>query len=219
MIEKRIMHIQILLADDHYIVSEGLSELINSRSDMEVIKVVNDGKKAVEMALKYNPDIVLMDIAMPILNGIESTRQIKINNPNTKIIGLSMNTRRNLIIEMIKAGASGYLVKECKFEEIIKACKTVIAGDLYISNKVNNILIKELVESENSKSVFSLLTTREREILQLLVEGHHTKETASKLNISDKTVHSHRKSIMEKLNANSVVDLIKFAIKEGIIFI
>jgi DNA-binding NarL/FixJ family response regulator len=159
-----------------------------------------------------------MDIVMPNLNGIEATRKIVAKTPGIKIIALSMHSDRRFVVEIIKAGASGYLLKDCAFEQLAHAIGDVAAGKIYLSPKITNILIKDHVHifPQSEFSVFSILTRREREVLQLLAEGKATREIASKLDVSVKTVETYRKQIMDKLDIHSIAELTKYAIREGL---
>jgi DNA-binding NarL/FixJ family response regulator len=173
---------------------------------------------AVKLAQQLNPNIVIMDIAMPDLNGIEATRQIIARCPGVKIITLSMNSDKRYVTGVLNAGASGYLTKSCSFEELVSAIRVVAANKKYLSPDISGIVIEEsLVRSSTAKSkVPSILTMREREVLQLLAEGKTVKQIASQLYLSIKTVHTHRKQIMDKLNIHSIAELTKYALREGL---
>jgi DNA-binding NarL/FixJ family response regulator len=185
---------------------------------MEVVDEVQDGISAVRVSEKLRPDIVIMDIGMPDLNGIEATRQILARTSDIKVIALSMHSDKRFVVEMLKAGASGYLLKDCAFEELVGAIRTVSSGHMYLSQKVTGVVVNEYLNnrSGNDSTVYDLLTPREREVLQLLAEGNATKMIASILNVSTKTVETHRKQIMKKLGLSSIAELTKYAIKEGI---
>ena len=212
------MNIGILLADDHKIVREGIKALIEKQTDMEVIAETEDGRTTVQLALQLLPNVVIMDVGMPDMNGIEATRQIIANSPNVKIIALSMHSDRRFVAEMLKAGASGYLLKDCAVEELINAVHAVVENRTYLSPNIVDSVIKDYTYllSKEDLSVFSILTTREREVLQLLSEGKTTKEIASHLKISVKTVETYKQKIMDKLNIHSVAELTKYAIREGL---
>jgi DNA-binding NarL/FixJ family response regulator len=212
------MSIKILLADDHKIVSECLRPLLNKQPDMRVVGEAENGRMAVKLAQQLNPNIVIMDIAMPDLNGIEATRQIIARCPGVKIITLSMNSDKRYVTGVLNAGASGYLTKSCSFEELVSAIRVVAANKKYLSPDISGIVIEEsLVRSSTAKSkVPSILTMREREVLQLLAEGKTVKQIASQLYLSIKTVHTHRKQIMDKLNIHSIAELTKYALREGL---
>ena len=212
------MSIRILLADDHKIVRDGLRALIEKQSGMEVIAEAGDGRSTVQMVQELLPNLVIMDIAMPDMNGIEATRQITATAPNVKIVALSMHSDKRFVAEMLKAGASGYLLKDCAFEELDNAIRAVIANRTYLSPKIADIIIKDYTRlfPKTEFSVFSILTLREREVLQLLAEGKTTKEISSSLNISAKTVETYRKQIMDKLDIHSIAELTKYAVREGL---
>jgi len=212
------MSIRVILADDHAIVRHGLSKLIQQEKDMEVVAQAQDGHSTVELTRELSPDMVIMDIGMPDLNGIEATRQIVRDFPQVKIIGLSMHSGQKFVTEMLKAGASGYLLKDCALEELTTAIKTVVAGKIYLSPGITDIVVENFVRhSEDTEtSAFSLLSQREREVLQLMAEGKTTKQIARHLYISPKTVEGHRLRLMAKLKMDSVAQLTKYAIQEGL---
>jgi len=212
------MSIRVILADDHTIVRHGLSKLLQQEEGMEVIAQAQDGHSTVELTRELSPDIVIMDIGMPDLNGIEATRQIVHDFPRVKVIGLSMHSGKKFVIEMLKAGASGYLLKDCALEELTAAIKTVVAGKIYLSPSITDVVVENYVRhsSEKDGSVFSVLSQREREVLQLMAEGKTTKQIARSLHISPKTVEGHRLRLMAKLNIDSVAKLTKYAIQEGL---
>jgi len=212
------MSIRIILADDHAIVRHGLNKLIQQQEDMEVIAQVADGRSTVELTRELSPDMVIMDIGMPDLNGIDATGQIIREFPQVKVIGLSMHSGKKFVIEMLKAGASGYLLKDCALEELTTAIKAVASGKTYLSPSITDVVVENYVRHSQKKesSAFSLLSQREREVLQLMAEGKTTKQIGLKLHISPKTVEGHRLRIMEKLNMDSVAKLTKYAIQEGL---
>jgi len=213
------MKIKILLADDHEILRNGLRVLIEKQKDLELIGEAENGQKAVQLACELKPDIVIMDISMPDLNGIEATQQIMAKTTGVKVIALSIHSDKRFIAGMLKAGASGYLPKENTFEELIKAVHTVSKGNIYISPAITNIVVEDYVRnlSKDVQSEDNLLTAREHNVFLLLVEGENTKQIASQLNISTKTGDIHRRHIMEKLGIQSIVELTKFAIRTGLI--
>jgi DNA-binding NarL/FixJ family response regulator len=197
---------------------EGLRTLIEKQPGMKVVAAAENGRTAVQLAQKLLPEVVVMDIGMPDLNGIEATRQILADNPEVKVVALSMHSAKRFVAEMLKAGASGYLLKDCAFEELALAIRTVIANKVYVSPGINDMIIKEYVNSlsETEVSATSILTPREREVLQLLAEGKTTKQIAASLKVSVKTVETYRQQIMHKLNLHSIAELTKYAIREGI---
>ena len=211
-------NIRILLADDHQILRDGLRTILEKESGMEVVAQAATGLEAANLAEKFQPDIAIMDLSMPDLNGIEATRQIRVSTPKTKIIILSMHSDRRFIAEALRAGASAYLLKDCAFEELIAAVRTVIANHVYLSPQIAKIVLKDYVKgiSEKEPSAFTLLTNRERQILQMIAEGKTTKEVASELKISIKTVETHRHRIMEKLEIDNLAGLVKYAVREGL---
>jgi two-component system response regulator NreC len=212
------MSIKIIVVDEHKILREGLSTLIAKQPDMEIIGEATDGREALELLEKLMPDLILMDVTMPNLNGIEATRKIKSKNPEIEIIALSLHSDRRYVLGMIDAGASGYLLKECAFEELVRAINTVMAKKKYLSPGISDILIEEYVKktTQEKPTIYSKLTPREREILQLIAEGKNTKEIARYLFISVKTVETHRRHIKKKLKVQSVAELTKIAIREGL---
>ena len=212
------MSIRILLVEDHSIVREGLKALLEKQLDIEVVGLSENGRKAVEMSRELLPEVVIMDVAMPDMNGIEATRLILRESPDTKIIGLSIHSDRRYVIEMLKAGSSGYLLKDCAFEELTNAVHTVVRGNIYLSPQISDIIINDYLSllSKEDGSVFSILTTREREVLQFLAEGKRTREIASILRVSIKTVETFRQQIMDKLDIHNVAELTKYAIREGL---
>ena len=212
------MKIKIMVVDEHKIVREGLTSLIDKQPNMETIGEATDGREALEIANKLSPDLILMDVTMPNLNGIEATRKIKSKKPNIEIIALSLHSDRRYVLGMIDAGASGYLLKECAFDELVRAINTVMEGKKYLSPEISNILVDEYVrkDTQDKAIIYSKLTPREREILQQIAEGKSTKEIAKNLSISIKTVETHRQHIKRKLKATSIAELTKIAIREGL---
>lgn len=215
------MKVRILLADDHQIIIEGLRALLEKHSEVEVLAETDNGREAVKLARNLAPDVVVMDVAMPDLNGIDATRQILSENPKVKVIALSMYSKRQFIVKMLEAGAVGYLLKDCAFQELANAIRTVTNGDIYLGQQVSSVAVQDYVNRLRDKKTDekSQLSQREREVLQLIAEGLLTKEIAQKLNISGKTVETHRRNIMKKLEIDRVADLTKYAIREGITFL
>ena len=212
------MNSKILLADDHKIVRDGLCSLIQKSPGMEVVAEAADGRTAVKLARRLKPDVIIMDLNMPDLNGIDAARQIMTELPDTKIIVLSMHADKQFVLGALKAGASGYLLKDCAFEELARALQTVLKHQTYLSPDIAGTVVKDYLEqlvAADSAGVAEL-TPREREVLQLIAEGRSTKETAARLNVSIKTVESHRRNIMEKLNIHSTAELTKYAIRTGL---
>jgi DNA-binding NarL/FixJ family response regulator len=209
---------KILIADDHQIVRQGLRFLLEKESDLKVVAEAEEGRSTVRLARELRPGVIIMDVAMPDLNGIEATRQIIAESPATKVIALSMYADRRFVVNMLKAGASGYLLKDCAFEELIRAIRVVLAHKTYLSPGVTDILVKDCKMGTplNEPSAFGVLTSREREVLQLMSEGQSTAKIADQLHVSVKTVESHRQQLMQKLNLRSVAELTKYAIREGL---
>jgi DNA-binding NarL/FixJ family response regulator len=197
---------------------EGLRTLIEKQPDMKVVATAENGRMAVQLVQELLPELVVMDIGMPDLNGIEATRQILADTPEVKVIALSMHSAKRFVVEMLKAGASGYLLKDCAFEELALAIRTVIANKVYVSPSINDMMIKEYVDtlSRSESLVTSILTPREREVLQLLAEGKTTKQIAASLKVSTKTIETYRQQVMHKLNLRSIAELTKYAVREGI---
>lgn len=212
------MSIEIILADDHNIVCEALCVLLDNESDMKVVGKTADGQATLGLVQKMRPDVVIMDIAMPGLNGIEATRKIITELPSVKVLALSAHSDRRFVFHMFKAGASGYLLKDCVFEELALAIRTVVKNQIYISPKISDIVVKDYIRQflKNDFSVFSVLTDREREVLQLLSEGRTTKQITFLLKVSIKTIETHRQHIMDKLKIHSIAELTKYAIREGL---
>jgi DNA-binding NarL/FixJ family response regulator len=215
------MSIKVLLADDHRIMREALRSLIEKESDMKVVGEAADGRIAVRLSREVSPDVVIMDITMPELNGVEATNQILSEAPNVKILGLSMHSDEHFVAGMLKAGGSGYLLKDCAAEELVQAIRSVIAGEQYLSPKIAGIVIESYrrTVSKDQLSKAPELTAREREVLQLVAEGETSKRIAGQLYVSAKTVDSHRQKIMGKLDINTVAGLTKYAIQKGITFL
>ena len=213
------MTIRILIADDHQIVRQGLRTLLEKEPDMAVVAEADDGRATVRLVREKSPEVVIMDVAMPDLNGIEATRQILAEFPKIKVIALSMYADQRFVLNMLKAGASGYLLKDCAFEELIRAIRLVMAHKTYLSPGVTDIVVKDYTAGGNNSSqpsVFSVLSPREREVLQLMAEGRTTSQIAGLLHVSVKTVETHRQQIMHKLKIHSVAELTKYAIREGL---
>jgi DNA-binding NarL/FixJ family response regulator len=212
------MSVKILLADDHRIMRDGLRSLIEKQLGMEVVAEAENGRAAVKLTRKFRPDVIVMDINMPDLNGIDATRQIVAEFPGTKVVAFSMHTDHQFVAGALKAGVSGYLQKDSAFEELERAIHTVISNQTYLSPKIAGEVVGGYVErlvAEESAAPASL-TDREREVVQLYAEGHTTKKIADRLNLSVKTVETHRRHIMEKLNVTSIAELTKFAIRKGL---
>jgi DNA-binding NarL/FixJ family response regulator len=212
------MSVKILLADDHKIMRDGLRALIEKRPDLQVVAEAENGQAAVKLNRKFRPDVILMDINMPDLNGIDASRQIVQEFPDSKIIAFSMHTDHQFVVGALKAGVSGYLQKDSAFEELAQAIRTVVANRTYLSSRITSDVVNGYVEKllADESAGPACLTDREREVTQLYAEGHASKEIAYRLNLSVKTIETHRRNILEKLDITSVAELTKFAIREGL---
>ncbi len=210
--------ISVVLVDDHVIMRDGLKGLLVKESDIDVVGEANNGRDAVKIAFDKNPDIVVMDIAMQDMNGIEATRQIKHGNPRINVLALSMHSERQIVVGIFRAGASGYLLKDSTSNELVEAIRTVYKGKKYLSQKISDIVLQEIsdIKKDTEEIGVDILTNRECEILQLIAEGKSTKQIAEVLFISPKTVESHRANIMEKLDIHNVPELTKYAIRTGL---
>ncbi len=210
--------IKIILADDHKITRDGLRALLEQQTSMKVIGEAENGREAVRLSLDLIPDVVVMDISMPELNGIEATRQIRAELPETQVIALSMYADRRYVIGMLKAGVSGYLLKNCAFDELVCAIESVVNNESFLSPRITDTVMKDythILEHVETSGV-SALSVREREVLQLIAEGLSTKEIAGRIHVSVKTVETHRQQIMRKLDAKSIAELTKIALREGL---
>jgi DNA-binding NarL/FixJ family response regulator len=207
--------IRILIADDHAIVAEGLRSLINAQNDMEVVGLAGNGREAVRQTLEKEPDVVVMDNAMPELNGIEAARIIRKRCAQTRVVMLSMHSTSVHVHRALQAGAGGYVLKESVGRELVDAIRTVHAGRRYLSKPLADDLLDRLV-TDVPEDPLSLLSDRERQVLQLIAEGHSVVDIAGKLSLSRKTVETYRERMMEKLGLHDLASLIKFAIQHGV---
>jgi DNA-binding NarL/FixJ family response regulator len=212
------MSIRVLLADDHQMLRDALRSMLESDGHLEVVGEAGDGRAAVKMARTLAPDIVVMDITMPDLNGVEATHQIKAENPAVKVIALSRHSDRRYVLRMLEAGASGYVLKAAAYDELRRAIQVVSQGKSYLSPDITGIVVDAHVRpaSEPDASIDAALGPREREIVQLLAEGYTSPEIGQRLHISARTVETHRRNIMKKLGLHSVAELTKYAIREGL---
>ena len=210
------MPVQVVIADDHKLMRQGLSSLLRGHPDIEVVGEANNGREAVQLSETHRPDVVIMDVSMPDLNGIDATRQIVARNPRARIIALSMHNDRQFAAEMFRAGAKGYLLKDSAFEELASAIRAVARDESFVASAMCGFSV-EKSRNENRVEVASArLSEREREVLQLIAEGKTTKEIAATLFLSAKTVETHRQHLMDKLEIRSVAELTKFALREGL---
>ncbi len=212
------MNIRVLLADDHKIVREGLRSLLEKEPDIDVVAMADNGKTARQLAGEHRPNVAVIDIAMPEMNGIEAIRRISGANPGIRILALSMHSARRFVVEALSAGANGYILKDCASEELVRAIRVVADNETYLSPKISGLIVKDYVKRlpESKSPEKALLSNREREVLQLIAEGQCTKEIAFSLGLSVKTVETHRQQIMKKLDLHSVAVLTRYAIREGI---
>jgi len=212
------MGIRIVIADDHKMVREAISSLLSNEIGMEVVGEAEDGRTAVQLARELQPDVIVMEVVLPSLNGIEATRQIVRELPAVKVIALSTRSDGRSVREMLKAGASGYVPKNCAFQELVTAIGNVVSNQTYLSSKISGIVVEGYIHrlAGHDDSAYSLLTPREREVLQLIAEGKSTKTIARELFVSAKTIEWHRSQLMHKLGVQSVAELVKYAISEGL---
>jgi two-component system response regulator NreC len=212
------MKTRILLADDHQIMREGLKALLGKHPTIEIIAEAENGIETLKIARQEKPDVIIMDIAMPDINGIEVTRQLKSELADIKIIALSMHSDRRFVTEILKAGASAYVLKQAAFEDLEQAIKAVMLDRTFLSADILESVVSDYVSqlSSSEYEAYRQLSDRERQVLQLLAEGNSTKEIAFKLHVSVKTIESHRQNIMNKLGIRTLAGLTKFAIREGL---
>ena len=212
------MSIKILIADDHVIFREGLRGLIEKEPDIDVLGEAGTGVETVKFADELHPDVIVMDIIMPDMNGIEATRKILAKSPDIRVVALSMESDRRFIVEVLESGASGYVLKDGVFAELATAIRTVAAGGMYLGPRISELIIKDYLQRipDGLPLTHSSLTVREREMIQLIAAGKNTKEIAGIFGISVKTVEVHRHNIMEKLNLYSIAELTKYAVREGL---
>lgn len=212
------MPINILIADDHSLFRKGISNLLSEAENITIVAEAENGQDAVDKAREFNPDVVIMDIGMPVLNGVNATAKLLAGMPQVKVIALSMHTDTHYVREMLEAGVSGYLFKNCDYKELITAIETVFAGKKYLNEQIMEMVIhgylgkKDLIGATEAQ-----LTERESEIFKLLAEGKSVREIADVLFVSVKTIGTHRQHILDKLNLKTTTDLIKYALKKGII--
>lgn len=209
------MSVRIIIADDHKIMRDGLRNMLDKETGMEVVAEAKNGREALRLAEQLRPDILIMDISMDDLNGIDATRALVAKGLGTKVIGLSMHADKRFVAGMFEAGAMAYLLKDCSYDELLQAMRQVLAGRTYLCSMISGVVIRDYIQRMRRNET-SVLSPREKEILQLMAEGSTTKRIADQLKVSVKTVETHRQHIMEKLNIFSIAELTKYAIKEGI---
>ncbi len=212
--------IRVLLADDHTVVRKGLKMLLESQPGFEVVGDARDGRQAIALAEELSPDVVVLDIAMPTLNGIEAARQISVKVPKTAIVFLSMHQDQAYVLQALKSGARGYLLKDSAENDLVSAIQAVHDGKAFFSPAVSKMLAEDYMRQMTDRDAadsYELLTTREREILQLLAEGKTNKDVATELNLSLHTVETHRSNILQKLNLHGTAELILYAVRKGVI--
>ncbi|MFH1035697.1 MAG: response regulator transcription factor [Pseudomonadota bacterium] len=213
------MAIRLLLVDDHVLMCRGLKSMLSDQADVQVVGEAHQGRQAVLLARQLLPDLVLMDVTMPDLNGMEATRQIKVEAPGVKVMALSMHREDRFVLGMLRAGATGYMIKDCDFSDLMGAIRTVAGGRTYLSPEVSDLVVKGFLSALDHlppANPSDSLSPREREVVQMLAEGASAKLVAERLHLSIKTVEAHRRNAMEKLNLSSLAELIKFALREGI---
>jgi len=212
------MTIKVLLADDHKIMREGLKALLDDVAEIEVIGVAGNGREALQQTTELRPDVVVMDLNMPEMDGIEATRQLLAADPGAKVLILSMVLDRSCILECLKAGAKGYLVKDCAAEELQSAIQALAAGESFLCTKVAQVVISDYVQRSGEENVLTetILSKREQEVLRMIADGRNTKEIAFAFDCSVKTVEVHRTNIMKKLDLYSIAELTKYALREGL---
>jgi len=210
------MPIRILIADDHGVVAEGLKQLVEAESDMQVVALVGDGREAVQQARDTQPDVVLMDLSMPELNGADATRAILQRDPKCRVIVLSMYAQREYVRRALKAGAAGYVVKRSAAKEVVEAIRAVHAGQRYLSPRVADVGLEDYTDDKQDDPL-ARLSAREREVLQLLAEGRTGAEIAQRLSLSQKTVETYRARLVEKLGIRDLAGLVRFAIQRGLV--
>jgi len=212
------MKLKILLVDDHVILREGLRALLEKDPELTVAGEAGNGAEAVRLAAELQPDLVIMDLTMPVMSGIDATREIIVKHPQIKVLALSMENDRTFVVEVLKSGATGYLLKDTAFTELLEAVKTVGRGETYLPRMITTLLVKEFLQCipEEISPVYETLSSREREILQMIASGKNTKEIAHHLEVSIKTIDNQRYGIMQKLQLFSIAELTKFAVRHGL---
>ena len=208
--------IRILMADDHKLFIDGLGSILDRQPGMQVVGAARNGLDAVRLAVELEPDIIVMDVSMPQLNGIEAAQKILCGPSSSRIIMLSMYSDHRFVVRALRAGARGYLLKDSASEDLFEAIARVSAGEIYLSSKMSGDILLDFISGGGEPCAHSVLSPRERQVLQLIAEGHSTKDIAARLLISVKTIETHRKQIMDKLGLHSVAGLTKYAVREGL---
>lgn len=213
------MTIRIVLADDHCIMREGLASLLRQEPDFEIVGLAGDGEELVRLTRDLDPEIVITDVSMPLLNGIDAIRRILEHAPGAKTLCLSVHDEMHMIAAVMDAGAAGYLLKDCAYEELLLAVRAVLSNQVYISPRIAGVLMQDYRDRRRAgahKSAFSELTSRERQVVQLISEGYSTKDIAERLHVSTKTIGTHREHVTLKLRVNGTAELTRYAIREGL---
>jgi two-component system, NarL family, response regulator NreC len=212
------MTIKVLIADDHQITREGIRSMLEREPDIKVLGEAEDGRSAARMARELGPDIIVMDVCMPDMNGIVATSVILSEFPKIKVLALSMLDDKRFVYKMLRAGASGYLIKDCSFEELVRAIRMVIANKIYLSSGIMQVVVKEYIRppAYSYSPPSSNLTIRESEVLQLVAEGYSTSQIAKSLHVSVKTIETHRHNLLVKINTKGIAGLTKYAVREGL---
>jgi DNA-binding NarL/FixJ family response regulator len=212
------MAIKVMIVDNHQIIREGLRKLLEMETDMELVSDASTGDEALRLVAMLNPDVIVMDINMPDMNGIEATRRILDEDPAKRVLFLSMESDRRFIVEALESGASGYVLKDSCFEELASAIRTVAEGETYLDTEITKTILKDYTQRiTNGKTLtFGSLTARERQTICLIADGRNTKEIAAEFGVSVQTIEVHRHNIMKKLNLYSVAELTKYAVREGL---
>ena len=212
------MSVRVLLVDDHRMMREGLRVLLAAAPDIEIVGEASDGRMALDLVRTLSPDVVVMDVGMPELNGVEATRQIRAENEGVKVIALSTHTDKSYVHHMLEAGACGYVLKIAAYDELLRAVRAASLGRTYLSPEIAGVVVERSTQAHagGAVSAYSTLGAREREVLQLVAEGKTSAETAKEMHISIKTVESHRRNIVQKLGLHGTAELTKYAIREGL---
>lgn len=210
------MKIRAVVVDDHRVIREGLCALLAREPDIEIVGQADDGLAALRLARQLRPDVLITDVAMPGLNGIEATRRLRTDQPEVRVICLSMHDDSRMVLSVLDAGASGYVLKESSFDELAHAVRTVMSNQIHLSAKLVGIVVQEVRQRQAPGAAPMALTPREREVVQLLAEGFSTQQVAERLHLSHKTVATHREHVMQKLNFTSLAQLTRYALREGL---